>query len=248
MKIERGQWKSAPQAILCGIIVSVFLFGSAILAGGRLAPQVATKTVTIAVPSDDELYIDKVRVDRRQMAAEIETRLRNVAPEERTVYIKVARDVCYAVVVRLVDDLRAIGIEQIGFVADKERSEERRQSQDGRHVPPDRGGSARNAESSVDDETEVVVVALHRRHGGIAATVDGARTDRVGMESAMRRQMAARHVQTVIIVAPGDVDYGTVVAYIDAAKRAGAEVIGLRSDEFAIPGGTPNWRLPAPRT
>jgi biopolymer transport protein TolR len=79
-------------------------------------------SIVIAIPSDGEYYINKDRIGKDQLKDRVEKMLNNIKKEEdKVVYIKSGVGVSYGDVVTVINEVRALGIDKIGLVADKKK-------------------------------------------------------------------------------------------------------------------------------
>lgn len=81
-------------------------------------------SVVISVPNDGEYYLGKKRVRKEQLAEEVQRMLEKVKNEEdRIVYLKGGVGVTYGVVVNAINEVRKVGVDKIGLVADKKKKD-----------------------------------------------------------------------------------------------------------------------------
>jgi biopolymer transport protein TolR len=79
-------------------------------------------SIVIAIPSDGEYYLGKDRVTKEQVKDKVEKLLDNIKKEEdKVVYIKSGVSVSYGDVVTVINEVRALGVDKIGLVADKKK-------------------------------------------------------------------------------------------------------------------------------
>ena len=79
-------------------------------------------SIVIAIPSDGEYYLGKDRVTKEQVKDKVEKMLANIKKEEdKVVYIKSGVGVSYGDVVTVINEVRALGVDKIGLVADKKK-------------------------------------------------------------------------------------------------------------------------------
>jgi biopolymer transport protein ExbD/biopolymer transport protein TolR len=79
-------------------------------------------SIVIAIPNDGEYYINKDRIGKDQLKDRVEKMLNNIKKEEdKVVYIKSGTGVSYGDVVTVINEVRALGIDKIGLVADKKK-------------------------------------------------------------------------------------------------------------------------------
>ena len=78
-------------------------------------------SVVVAIPNNDQIYINKDLVDLKSLGNEVKERLGKRPPQEQIVYIKSGATVDYGTVVRVIDEIRSQGFDRIGLVADKEK-------------------------------------------------------------------------------------------------------------------------------
>jgi biopolymer transport protein ExbD/biopolymer transport protein TolR len=81
-------------------------------------------SVVISIPNDVEYYLVKKRLSKEQLAGEVQRMLEKIKTEQdRVVYIKSGAGVTYGSVVSVINELRRVGVEKIGLVADKKKKE-----------------------------------------------------------------------------------------------------------------------------
>ena len=79
-------------------------------------------SIVIAIPTDGEYYLGKDRVTKEQVKDKVEKLLDNIKKEEdKVVYIKSGVGVSYGDVVTVINEVRALGVDKIGLVADKKK-------------------------------------------------------------------------------------------------------------------------------
>jgi biopolymer transport protein TolR len=79
-------------------------------------------SVVISVPKDGEYYLGKKRIAREELAEKVDSLLKNIKNEDqRIVYIKSGVEVSYGDVVNVINEVRKLGVDRIGLVADKKK-------------------------------------------------------------------------------------------------------------------------------
>jgi biopolymer transport protein TolR len=79
-------------------------------------------SIVISVPNDGEYYLGKQRLQREQLAEKVDTLLKNIKnDQDRIVYIKSGVGVSYGDVVNVINEVRKLGVDKIGLVADKKK-------------------------------------------------------------------------------------------------------------------------------
>jgi biopolymer transport protein ExbD/biopolymer transport protein TolR len=82
-------------------------------------------SIVISIPSDGEYYLGKDRVVKEQLKDKVEKMLGLIKKEEdKVVYIKSGVTVSYGDVVNVINEVRALGVDKIGLVADKRKGGE----------------------------------------------------------------------------------------------------------------------------
>jgi biopolymer transport protein TolR len=83
---------------------------------------VKESAILIAIPADGQYYIGKVPVPRDQIKDKVDIMLKNIKKEEdKIVYIKSGIGVSYGDVVDVINQVRGLGVDRIGLVADKKK-------------------------------------------------------------------------------------------------------------------------------
>jgi len=79
-------------------------------------------SIVISIPNDGEYYLGKIKVAKEQLAEKVDSMLKNVKKDEdRIVYIKSGVGVSYGDVVTVINEVRKLGVDKIGLVADKKK-------------------------------------------------------------------------------------------------------------------------------
>jgi len=81
-------------------------------------------SIVISIPNDGEYYLGKQRVAREQLMEKVDSLLKgkNIKTEQdRIVYIKSGVGVSYGDVVNVINEVRKLGVDKIGLVADKKK-------------------------------------------------------------------------------------------------------------------------------
>ena len=79
-------------------------------------PETQNQTV-VAVDSKNKFYVDGIQVERAMMADRVKTKLEDKT--ERIVLIKGDQDASYSSIMAAMDDLRKVGIEDIGLITER---------------------------------------------------------------------------------------------------------------------------------
>jgi biopolymer transport protein ExbD/biopolymer transport protein TolR len=82
---------------------------------------VKESSVVVAIPNNDQIYVNKDLTDLKSVANEVKERLSKKPPQDQIVYIKSSANVDYGTVVKVIDEIRSAGFDRIGLVADKEK-------------------------------------------------------------------------------------------------------------------------------
>lgn len=79
-------------------------------------------SVVISIPNDGEYYLGKQRVQKTDLADKVDRMLKNIKNEQdHIVYIKSGIKVSYGEVVGIINEVRKLGVDKIGLVADKKK-------------------------------------------------------------------------------------------------------------------------------
>ncbi len=79
-------------------------------------------SIVISIPNDSEYYLGKQRLQKEQLAEKVDTLLKGIKNEQdRIVYIKSGVGVSYGDVVNVINEVRKLGVDKIGLVADKKK-------------------------------------------------------------------------------------------------------------------------------
>jgi len=88
-------------------------------------PKISEESsVVISILNDVEYYIGTKRLPKEQIGAEVQRMLEKVKNEQdRIVYIKSGVGVNYGDVVDVINEVRKVGVDKIGLVADKKKKD-----------------------------------------------------------------------------------------------------------------------------
>ena len=79
-------------------------------------------SIVISIPNDGQYYLGKIPVQKEQLTEKVDKMLQNIKNEQdRIVYIKSGVGVQYGDVVNVINEVRKLGVDKIGLVADKKK-------------------------------------------------------------------------------------------------------------------------------
>jgi biopolymer transport protein TolR len=79
-------------------------------------------SVVISIPNDGQYYLGKKLVAKEELNEKVDTMLKSIKNEQdRIVYIKSGVGVSYGDVVNVINEVRKLGVDRIGLVADKKK-------------------------------------------------------------------------------------------------------------------------------
>jgi len=79
-------------------------------------------SIVISIPNDGQYFLGKISVPREQLTEKVDTMLKGIKNEQdRIVYIKSGVGVSYGDVVNVINEVRKLGVDKIGLVADKKK-------------------------------------------------------------------------------------------------------------------------------
>jgi biopolymer transport protein ExbD/biopolymer transport protein TolR len=79
-------------------------------------------SIVISIPNDGQYYLGKTQVAREQLVDKVDAMLKKIKNEQdRIVYIKSGIGVSYGDVVNVINEVRKLGVDKIGLVADKKK-------------------------------------------------------------------------------------------------------------------------------
>jgi len=86
-------------------------------------PKITNESsVVISIPNDLEYYLGRRRLQKEQLAEEVKLMLEKITnQQDRIVYIKSGVGVSYGDVVNVINEVRKLGVDKIGLVADKKQ-------------------------------------------------------------------------------------------------------------------------------
>ena len=79
-------------------------------------------SLIISIPKDGEYYLGKKKIQKEELADNVDKMLKAIKNEQdRIVYIKSGVGVSYGDVVTVINEVRKLGVDKIGLVADKKK-------------------------------------------------------------------------------------------------------------------------------
>ncbi len=79
-------------------------------------------SIVISIPEDGMYYLGKQNVAREELTERVDTMLKAIKNEsDRIVYIKSGVGVSYGDVVNVINEVRKLGVDKVGLVADKKK-------------------------------------------------------------------------------------------------------------------------------
>jgi biopolymer transport protein ExbD/biopolymer transport protein TolR len=79
-------------------------------------------SIVISIPDDGQYFLGKTQIAREQLTEKVDTMLKGIKNEQdRIVYIKSGVGVSYGDVVNVINEVRKLGVDKIGLVADKKK-------------------------------------------------------------------------------------------------------------------------------
>jgi biopolymer transport protein ExbD/biopolymer transport protein TolR len=79
-------------------------------------------SIVVSIPNNGEYYLGKQRLQREQLTEKVDSLLEKIKNEQdRIVYIKSGVNVEYGDVVTVINEVRKLGVDKIGLVADKKK-------------------------------------------------------------------------------------------------------------------------------
>ena len=79
-------------------------------------------SIVISIPNDGQYYLGKIPVQREQLTEKVDRMLQGIKSDsDKIVYIKSGVGVSYGDVVNVINEVRKLGVDKIGLVADKKK-------------------------------------------------------------------------------------------------------------------------------
>jgi biopolymer transport protein ExbD/biopolymer transport protein TolR len=79
-------------------------------------------SIVISIPNDGQYYLGKKLVAKEELTEKVDSMLKNIKnDQDRIVYIKSGVGVSYGDVVNVINEVRKLGVDRIGLVADKKK-------------------------------------------------------------------------------------------------------------------------------
>ena len=93
------------------------------MANPEIDPRIIKESsIVISIPHNGEYYLGKQKVAQEDIKTKVGPMLEKMKTEEdRIVYIKSGVDVSYGDVVNVINEVRGLGVDKIGLVADKKK-------------------------------------------------------------------------------------------------------------------------------
>ncbi len=78
-------------------------------------------SIVISVPEDGQYFLGKQQIAREELTEKVDSMLKKLEEQNRIVYIKSGIGVSYGDVVNVINEVRKLGVDRIGLVADKKK-------------------------------------------------------------------------------------------------------------------------------
>jgi len=194
------------------------------------AEQVIGKpSAVVSVPTDAEIYLGKQKIARAEVAPEVDKLLRDQPEDKQIAYIKCASDVKYGTFVGIVDDIRSLGYEKIGLVADKKKDQPAPKIHSTGETMPGKKVATRSDTQATGGNQDLLVVTIETaKAGAIIIKVGEAPVPLTQLANKVRGVLNARANKDLTVLAPGTIDMNSIVAVVDELKAGGADAIGFR--------------------
>ena len=193
------------------------------------AQTIDESSVIIAVVSEQDIYVNKNRVQPEEVTTAVDNRLRLLPEEKRIIYIKALPEVSYGTIVRIIDDLRALGYDRIGLVKDKAKDRTQTAVDSTRRIESDveRENERRRVPKTSTDGDQLIVTVEVASGERIRVRVGQTRVALHALTSIIRARLRTRAEKIVRIIAPAMTKYGSIVKVVDMVKAGGAEQIAF---------------------
>lgn len=197
-------------------------------------------SAVIAVPNDNEIYLNKVIVSNEQLGNEIRRLTQQQSEDERTVYVAASAGVEYGNIVEIIKTVRKQEIDNLGLIAERKNNDSETQSRFQIKIPSEPDP---NMVIKPNPLTLVVSIAgnetMKLNNEDIGVLADTSALSKRLVEEFQRRKDnkvnrngSATIETTVFVKAPRSMAYGKIVKVIDALKGADANPIGLQIDDL----------------
>jgi biopolymer transport protein ExbD len=85
---------------------------------------IRASSVVISIPNEVEYYLGKKRLQKEQLAVEVDRMFQKIKnAQDRIVYIKSGVGLRYGDVVNVINEVRKLGVDKIGLIADKKKKD-----------------------------------------------------------------------------------------------------------------------------
>lgn len=93
------------------------------MANPDIDPRIIKESsIVISIPNNGEYYLGKQKIAQEEIKSKVGPMLEKMKTEEdRIVYIKSGVNVSYGDVVNIINEVRGLGVDKIGLVADKKK-------------------------------------------------------------------------------------------------------------------------------
>ncbi len=111
------------------VLLVIFMVTAPMLTQGLKIEVPETKTVRtlskdqdkiiISIDKDKNIYIDKYKVDKKNFVNYLKKMVSN---KDQIIFLKADKSIPYGFIVKIMGDIKSIGIEQLGIIAEKEEN------------------------------------------------------------------------------------------------------------------------------
>jgi len=211
-------------------------------------------SVVISLPNEDSIYLGKSRgpIMKEDLGYKLKQLLQNNAESDRMVYVAANAANDYKSVVRVLYEIRELGVSHVGLLALRRQSDE--PSRFAIEIPAQRDPNEDLSQLKPNPLTLVVSLSpdlkirlnqedygsvndsepLVRKLLQIFQLRQDQHVMRPGFESRSDLPSSQRIEKTLTIKAPVSIKYGDVMKIVDAVKGAGAAPIVLQLDDLPL--------------
>ena len=194
----------------------------------KYAGVITSDSVVISAPSDDEFYFGKHRIERAEIASEVDKLLRDRPANKQVWYLKALPEVTCATVIGLRDDVAALGYEQIGFVSNRgTQSAVKNPPTKQPSTTPEGQPNASSAAANEKSHSRFDVYIGPSKTGTLMVNLNGTEVLLTQLANKMQTFRASHPAAGANISAAPTASYGSLLSVVDQLKTGGAEWIGL---------------------
>ena len=179
-----------------------------------------SRDVIVSIPAEDAFYLGKRITERAQIAGAVDKLLRDRPVDKQTWYIKALHTISCETVLKLRDEIAALGYERVGLVTDKSTPPNPK-------APSSHPEKSSNVQTSQEDRSGFDIYLAVSKTGTLIIKLNDTGVSLNDLSARAHAFVQSHPGKGVIITVAPTVSYGALTGIIDSLKADGVDLIGI---------------------